>query len=98
MANNKIFKDEYSTWDLEEIPEPVVINESKPLHSLNSNVESVTEVTVVFPDSTLSEINGGLSCIEMYKARLSTLLRTTNGGKYICHEENMYKILKEKTF
>ena len=81
MANNKVFKDEYSTWDLEEIPDPVVINENTPLNSINSNVESVTEVTIVFPDSMLSKINGSLSSIEMYKARLSTLLRTTNGGE-----------------
>lgn len=81
IMNNNVFKHEYSNWNITEIPDPIVINESTPLHSLNSNIESVTEVTVVFPDSTLNEINGGLSNIDTYKRRLSSLLRTTNSGE-----------------
>jgi hypothetical protein len=59
---------------LEDLAEPFILDESKEIVSIDSNIERTIELTVVFPDFTLDRVsNGGYETPEEYKALLDRL-------------------------
>ena len=65
LANNRLYKD--VSIDLDALKPPVIIDNGKPIHSVDTNIESKYEMTVVFPDSTLQEDLAGYENYTKYK-------------------------------
>ena len=71
LKNNILIKHdsetEQETLDLDSLPEPLILDESSAVQTVDTNIESRMEITVVFPDSTLDLRNGGYKTVDEYK-------------------------------
>ena len=59
--------EENQRLELDKLPEPLILDESSTIETIDTNIESKMEITVVFPDSTLDIRNGGYKTVDEFK-------------------------------
>jgi hypothetical protein len=71
VLNNIHYKD--YIVNIENLKEPLIIDKSTGLESVDNNVELQQELTVVFPDATLDPSTAGYETVEEYKKVIDSL-------------------------
>ena len=68
--NNHLYKDLHIP-SIKDLPEPIIINDSKLMESENTQIESWFEYTVVFPSTNeINSTNGGNMTQEAFKCQV----------------------------
>ena len=69
IKNNHYYTEsfEYKTIDINDLPEPIIFDNSEPMESQDNNIEFQEEFTVVFPDNSLDTVIGGLGTVTEFK-------------------------------
>ena len=75
VLNNIHYKD--YIVDIEHLKEPLILDKSTGLESVDNNVELQQELTVVFPDATLDPSTAGYETVEEYKKVIDSLSSCT---------------------
>jgi hypothetical protein len=71
VLNNRHYKD--YVVDIENIQEPLILDKSNGLETVDNNVELRQEITIVFPDATLNPVTAGYETVLEYKKVLDSL-------------------------
>ena len=76
LKNHSYYKDYGETIDLDNLLDPIIIDNTKEIESINKNLEMQEEVRIAFPDATLNEYTGGYRSI----AELKSIVDSMVGG------------------
>jgi uncharacterized protein YlzI (FlbEa/FlbD family) len=80
---NNIYSEGVTADDiLASLPDPILIDHSTEVESRDANIERVEEFTVVFPDNTLTELNGGQTSVEDFEDVVKRV-KESNGDYFV---------------
>jgi hypothetical protein len=74
---------------LASLPDPILVDHGIDVESRDANIERVEEFTVVFPDNTLSELNGGLASNDDF-SRVVQRVKESNGDYFVLSQGSDY--------
>lgn len=80
--NNSHFVSQYIGENFDNLPDPLLVDTSEEAEPTADNIEEVDEFTVVFPDNTLGELNGGQKNSDEYK-RMVSKVQDSNGDFFV---------------
>ena len=80
--NNGHFVSQSIGENFENLPDPILVDSSEETETSVDNIEEVDEFTVVFPDNTLGELNGGQKNSDEYK-RMVSKVKDSNGDFFV---------------
>ena len=95
IANNIHYRKKFGDgFDPNLIPEPVIVNRTTPVDSVNTNIELTEEMNVVFPDATLDETTGGFHNADDFKEVISEINKgntsvtvTSKASRYVYSDQ-----------
>ena len=74
LENHSYYKDYGETIDLDNLLDPIIIDNTKEIESINKNLEMQEEVRIAFPDATLNESTGGYKSITELKGIVDSMV------------------------
>ena len=91
IENNIHYKKKFAGgFDPSLIPEPVILDRTTPVDSVNTNIELTEEMNIVFPDATLDETTGGFQNVNDFKEVIAEINRgntsvtvTSKASRYV---------------